>query len=485
MSEITDEEKKEIEEEAIEEEKAKESSLEIFETMAIPRAVMKLAIPAIVAVLFTMIYNLADTFFIGMTNSDLQVAAVSLCTPLFMVFTAIGTVFGMGGSSVISRAMGAGKMEYVKKVCSFCMWAGLITGVVVLIVYYVLMNPLLTMLGTSEGTREFARNYLQMIAIAGPFAIIPSAFANIIRCEGKSMIAALGMIGGNILNIILDPIFILACGMGTRGAGLATLISMIAATIYYVLYFVISEHSLLSIRIKHFSVREKIVPNVLSIGIPACLGSVMITVSTIIEQRMMAQYGDLPLAAIGIALKVLMIATMLAGGIGQGVQSMLGYCVGARMWERFNKTLRFSLLFAFFFCLILCIVCMIWTTPLVKLFLTEMDSIDYAVQFSRILLWTSPIAGMFYVCQNTMLAMGIPMQSLILNISRQGFVLIPLLFIMRAIMGMNGILWAQPISDIISFVLAIVLLLTAFRKLKRNAELSADAGPNTGQAEAV
>ncbi len=457
------------------EEKAKSSSLEIFETMAIPRAVMKLAIPAIVAVLFTMIYNLADTFFIGMTNDDLQVAAVSLCTPLFMVFTAIGTVFGMGGSSVISRAMGAGKMDYIKKVCSFCMWAGLIVGVVVLIVYYVLMNPLLTMLGTSEGTREFARNYLQMIAIAGPFAIVPSAFANIIRCEGKSMIAAAGMIGGNILNIILDPVFIIACGMGTRGAGLATLISMIAATIYYVVYFLVAS-SLLSIRIKDFSMREKIVPNVLSIGIPACLGTVMITVSTIIEQRLMASYGDLPLAAVGIALKVLMIATMLAGGIGQGVQSMLGYCVGGRMWERFNKTLRFSLIFAFLFCLILCIACMIWTTPLVKLFLTEMDSIGYAVQFSRILLWTSPIAGMFYVCQNTMLAMGVPMQSLILNISRQGFVLIPLLFIMRAIMGMNGILWAQPIADIISFILAIVLLLTALKKLKEKAPVDIEKG---------
>ncbi len=455
------------------EEKARESSLEIFETMAIPRAVMKLAIPAIVAVLFTMIYNLADTFFIGMTNDDLQVAAVSLCTPMFMVFTSIGTVFGMGGSSVISRAMGAGRMEYVKKVCSFCMWAGLVVGVLVLIVYFVFMNPLLTMLGTSEGTREFARNYLQMISIAGPFAIIPSAFANIIRCEGKSMIAAAGMIGGNILNIILDPVFILACGMGTRGAGIATMISMMVATLYYVLYFVICKGSLLSIKLKDFSVREKIVQNTLAIGIPACLGTVMITVSTIIEQRLMAQYGDLPLAAIGIALKVLMIANMLAGGIGQGVQSMLGYCVGARMWERFNKTLRFSLLFAFFFCLILGVACMIWTTPLVRLFLTEVDSIGYAVQFSRILLWTSPIAGMFYVCQNTMLAMGIPMQSLILNISRQGFVLIPLLYIMRAFMGMRGIVWAQPIADIISFILAIVLLLTAFRKLRRKAEEAA------------
>ncbi len=451
------------------EEKAKASSLEIFETMAVPRAVMKLAIPAIVAVLFTMIYNLADTFFIGMTNSDYQVAAVSLCTPLFMVFTAIGTVFGMGGSSVISRAMGAGKMEYVKKVCSFCMWAGLVVGVVVLIVYYIFMNPLLTMLGTSADTRQYAMNYLQMIAIAGPFAIIPSAFANIIRCEGKSMIAAVGMIGGNVLNIILDPVFILACGMGTRGAGLATLLSMLTATIYYVVYFMRSKDSLLSIRIKDFSMKERIVPNVLSIGIPACLGSVMITVSTIIEQSMMARYGDLPLAAVGIALKVLMIATMIAGGIGQGVQSMLGYCVGARTWERFNKTLRFSLLFALFLCLALAIVCMIWTQPIVNLFLTETDSIGYAVTFSRILLWTSPIAGMFYVCQNTMLAMGIPMQSLILNISRQGFVLIPLLFIMRAVMGMNGILWAQPIADIISFVLAIVLLLTAMKKLKQNA----------------
>ncbi len=451
--------------------KTTDNTMEIFETMSVPQAVFRNAIPAMIAVLFTIVYNLADTYFIGLTHDDLQVAAVSLCGPLFTIFTAIGTIFGMGGTSVISRAMGEGKRDYCKKVCSFCMWTGLGCGILLLIIYFVFMHPLLSVLGASADTWDYAKNYLQMIALAGPFAIIPSAYSNIIRCEGKSTVATLGMIGGNILNIILDPILILVFNMGTRGAGLATLISMIAATAYYVIYFMRGT-SILSIKLKDYSAKEHIVPNVLAIGIPACLGSLMISFSTMIVHAQMASYSDMALAAIGIALKVLMVATMLAGGIGQGVQAILGYCVGAHKWDRFKSCLNFSMWFAFIFCAVIAIVCYIFAKPIVGLFLTEVESINYATQFTRIVLWTSPIVGMFYVMANTIQAMGAAVQALVLNLSRQGFVFIPVLFIMKAIMGMNGLVWAQPVSDIISFAIAIWLLVYTFKSLRKKAELA-------------
>ncbi len=459
----------------MEEDQAKieeEKTIEVFETMSVPKAVFRNAIPAMVAVLFTIVYNLADTYFIGLTHDDLQVAAVSLCGPLFTIFTAIGTIFGMGGTSVISRAMGEGRRDYCRKVCSFCMWTGLACGVVLLVAYFIFMKPLLSVLGASTETWDYAKNYLQMIALAGPFAIIPSTFSNIIRCEGRSTAATIGMIGGNILNIILDPVLILACNMGTRGAGLATLISMIVATAYYVGYF-LKGKSILSIKLKDYSAKEHIVPNVLAIGIPACLASLMISFSTMIVHAQMAKYSDMALAAIGIALKVLMVATMLAGGIGQGIQAILGYCVGARKWKRFKSCLNFSMWFAFIFCAVIAIVCFIFAKPIVGLFLTETESITYATSFTRIVLWTSPIVGMFYVLANTLQAMGAAIPALVLNLSRQGYIFIPVLFIMKAIMGMNGLVWAQPISDIISFIISIVLLVYTFRSLQKKSEKKA------------
>ncbi len=458
------------------EKKQTANSMEVFESMPVSKAVFRNAIPAMIAILFTIVYNLADTLFIAMTHDDLQVAAVSLCGPLFTIFTAMGTIFGMGGTSVISRALGQGRKDYARKVCSFCMWAGVCIGIVLLVVYYIFMHPILNMLGASVDTFDFAKQYLQMIALAGPFAIIPSTFSNIIRCEGKSMSATIGMIGGNIINIILDPILILGCNMGTRGAGLATLISMICATAYYIFYFA-KKSNILTINPKEFSMKDRIVPNVLSIGIPACLGSLMISVSTMIVHAFMANYNDYALAAVGIALKILMIATMLAGGIGQGVQAILGYCVGSKNWKRFKDTLFFSMGFAFVFCLILTIICYVFTRQLSGLFLTDPQSIAYCVTFSRIMLWTSPIVGVFYVTQNTIQAMGAAVPALILNLSRQGIIFLPIMFILWAIIGMNGLVAAQPVADILSIILAFILLTTTSNKLKKVEEAEeAEAG---------
>ncbi len=468
--------------------KKQKDAMAVFETMSVPRAVFKLAIPAMIAVLFTVIYNIADTIFIGLVDVDTaaQSNAVGLCTSLFMIFTTLGTLFGMGGSSLISRKMGTGKEEdrqYVKKVSSFCFWIGLACGVVVMIIYLSAMDPLIRMLAGSTLDEEptlygYMRDYLIMISIAGIFAVVPSSFANIIRCEGKSTAAAAGMLGGNILNIILDPVFILACDMGTMGAGLATLISMFCACAYYVIYFFVTK-SMLSISPKDFSGRNKITSQVLAVGIPAALGSLMITVSTIIMLNMMGNDSMASQTGMSYALKIVMIATLMAGGIGQGVQSMLGYCLGAGMKERFNKTLWFSLGFAFIFCIVLGLICGIWAQPIASIFLIGESDASVVEEFTgcaeiyaRIMLYTSPLVGVFYVCQNTLLAMGSVVRSLIVNISRQGFILIPVLFIATAIApdSPEAIAYSQVISDGIAVVLAIILLVTMMNSVGNKAQ---------------
>lgn len=438
-------------------------SLDVFSTMSVPQAVIKNAIPAMVAMLMVLIYNLADTFFIGQTHNAYQVAAVSLATPVFLMFMAVGTIFGIGGTSVISRAMGEGKAEYAKKVCSFCMWACVVVGLVMSALFLIFMDSILLLIGASEDTWEYAKSYLTIVSCSGVFVLISNCYSNILRAEGQATKAMIGQVVGNLLNVVLDPVLILGFGWNITGAAIATVIGNVMAAGYYIAYFLRGGSSL-SIQIKDFSVKDKICSSVLAIGIPASLASVLMSVSQMIMNGLMAGYGDMAIAGIGVAMKVTMITGMIAMGIGQGIQPLLGYCVGARTWERYRKIMRFSMWFAFLLGLTMTVLCYLFTDRIVSAFLTEESAFDYAVQFARILLSTSTLFGVFYVLTNALQAMGAAVSSLIINLSRQGIIYIPALFILRTVLGVNGLVWAQPVADILSIGLAVGLYDITFRK---------------------
>ena len=285
-------------------------SLEIFKSAPISQAVLKNTVPAMVAMMMVLIYNLADTFFIGMTNDALMIAAVSLVTPVFLLFMAVGTVFGIGGTSVISRAMGEGRKEYAKKVCSFCMWSCIIVGIVMVVVIFAFMDTILKMLGASDDTIKYAREYLSIVTAAGPFVLISNCYANIIRTEGKAGMAMFGQLAGNLLNVILDPILILGFGWNVAGAAIATALSNLISAAYYVGYFKFGK-SMLSISLKYFSVKDNILKGVLAIGIPAALGDVLMSLSSIVLNSQMAKYGDMVVAGLGFAMKVTLISFMV------------------------------------------------------------------------------------------------------------------------------------------------------------------------------
>ena len=438
-------------------------SMELFSNAPVSQVVFKNALPAMAAMLMVLIYNLADTFFIGQTHDAYQVAAVSLATPVFLMFMAVGTIFGIGGTSVISRAMGEGKAEYAKRVCSFCMWACAIVGLVMSAVFLLFMDSILLLIGASEDTWEYAKSYLTIVSCSGVFVLISNCYSNILRSEGQATKAMIGQVIGNLLNVVLDPIMILGFGWNITGAAVATVIGNVTAAGYYIAYFLRGGSSL-SIRIKDFSVKDKICSSVLVIGIPASLASVLMSVSQIIMNGLMAGYGDMAIAGIGVAMKVTMITGMIAMGIGQGIQPLLGYCVGARTWERYRKIMRFSMWFAFLLGLTMTIFCYLFTDRIVSAFLTEESAFDYAVQFARILLSTSTLFGVFYVLTNALQAMGAAVSSLIINLSRQGLIYIPALFILKVALGVNGLVWAQPVADILSIGLAASLYVITFKK---------------------
>ena len=441
-----------------------QKSLEVFESMPVPKAVFKNALPAMAAMLMVLVYNLADTFFIGQTHDALQVAAVSLATPVFLIFMALGTVFGMGGTSVISRALGEGRKDYAKKVCSFCMWGCVIVGVVMAALFLIFMEPILSLIGASSDTWDLAKTYLMIVVCSGPFVLISNCYANVIRTEGESGRACMGQLLGNLLNVVLDPVMILGFGWNIAGAAIATVIGNVFGAGYYISYFLRGKSSL-SVRLKDFTLREKVCSSVLAIGVPAALGSMLMSVSQIIINSQMAEYGDMAIAGMGVAMKVVTITGMVCIGLGQGVQPLLGYCVGAKLWKRFKDVFKFSFIFSFILGVVLTVICYLFTNQIVSAFLADVTAFDYAVQFAKILLTTSPIFGVFYVLTNALQAMGAATASLVINLSRQGIIFIPVLFILKAVLGLTGLVWAQPVADILSILLAAVLYVNTYKKL--------------------
>ncbi len=439
-------------------------TLEGFGSGPVAMTVLKNAIPAILAMLMVLVYNLADTFFIGQTHNAYQVAAVSLATPVFLTFMALGTVFGVGGTSVISRALGEKRMDYALKVSAFCMWSCVAVGIVVAVLFYLFMDELLLLIGASTETWELTRDYLNIVTLCGPFVLIGNCFSNILRAEGQPTRAMTGMVAGNLLNVVLDPVMILGFGWGVTGAAIATVIGNLAGAAYYILYF-LRGNSNLSIGLSEFTAGEGVCRSVLGIGIPASLGSLLMSVSQIVTNSLMSGYGDMAIAGIGVAMKVTMMIGMVS--IGLGIQPLLGYCIGAKNWERYSGILRFSLLLSLVLGVTLTGVCYLFTDAIVSAFLTQPEALEYSVQFARILLSTSFLFGIFYCLINALQAMGAAAASFLINISRQGLIYIPALFLLRQLMGANGLVWAQPVADLLSLLLAAVLYGVSFTRLKQ------------------
>lgn len=276
----------------------------------------------------------------------------------------------------------------------------------------------------------------------------------------------MGQLLGNLLNVILDPIMILALHWNITGAAIATVIGNVVGAGYYILHF-LKGKSTLSIRLQDFSVKNRVASGVFAIGIPAALGNLLMSISSILMNSQMAKYGDMAVAGVGVAMKVTMMTGMVCIGLGQGVQPLLGYCVGARNWERYKSALRLSLQFAFALSVVLTALCYLFTGQIVSAFLTDAAAYDYGLTFSRILLCTSFLFGVFYVLTNALQACGAATESFIVNISRQGLIYIPAMFLLGSIFHETGLIWAQPVADVLSFLLAVALY---YRKSKTMVE---------------
>ena len=322
--------------------KERKNNTLVFTDYSVPKAVGTLAIPSMLGMLINVIYNLADTFFVGQTGDKNQVAAVSVAMPVFLFFLAVGNLFGVGGCAYISRSLGEGKKEKIKSISSFCIYIGIIVAVVLSAIFIAFKRPILYLVGASDFTIDFACDYMFWIALGGVFSVTSIVACNLVRGEGAAKESMIGMVIGQVINIILDPIFILAPGnklfgitlpfgfdMGVKGAAIATVIGNIASVLYFIVYFMRGK-SILSISPKRFSAKDGIVKGVVSVGLPASLNNLLMSLSNIVVNIFLAKYGDNAVAAMGVAMKANMLVVMLQIGLAQGIQPLVGYCYGAK-----------------------------------------------------------------------------------------------------------------------------------------------------------
>ena len=446
-----------------------QKTIEIFKNAPVPKAVLSNVIPSIISMIMVLVYNLADTFFIGQTKNALMVAGVSVATPVFLLFMAVGMLFGIGGTSLISRMLGEEKADAAKKVSSFCYWTGLAVGIVSMVLIFIFAEPICMAVGASEDTIGYAKEYLQIVAFGIPFLIVSNSFSNIIRAEGRAKTAMTGMIIGNLMNIILDPIMILGFGWDVAGAAIATVIGNVFSALFYTMHL-LSKKCILSIKPRDYQARN-IISGVFAIGVPASLNSVLMSVSNIVINNVMLGFGDMAVAGLGVAMKVNMIVVMLLIGLGTGVQPLLGYCYGAGNKKRYMAVLRFSLCLALVLSLIMTFICYTFAGDLVTLILDEANAYEFGMSFSRIYILSGPVMGILFVMINAIQSTGAALPSLILSISRQGLLYMPILFIFTKVFDeAKMMVLAQPVTDYLAATLAIILFITCCVKRFKNME---------------
>lgn len=456
---------------------------QVFESYSIPKAVATMAVPSMLGMLINIVYNLADTFFVGQTGDSNQVAAVSVSMPLFLIFIAVGNLFGVGGCAFISRSLGEGRQDRVKKISSFCIYTSILLGIVLGVLFMVFKTPLLYMVGASDNTIGFASDYLKWVAIGSPSVITAITVCNLVRGEGAAKTSMFGSILGQVVNIVLDPIFILSggdelfgfkmpfgFGLGVAGAAIATVIGNICSVIFFLLYF-LKGKSILSIAPKRYTFKDGIAKGVINVGLPASLNNLLMSLSNIIVNIVLVSYGDNAVAAMGVAMKANMLVVMLQIGLGQGVQPLIGYCYGARNYDRMKKCLHFSMVCNIVIGTVMTLFYVVFKENVISMFIDDANVIELGVKMLIALMSPGPIIGIMFILNFSFQGMGKGIQSLILSIGRQGLIYIPLLFILNAAVGLEGIIWAQASADYACVIMSLIMWFVVKKGIKKQAQI--------------
>ena len=440
-----------------------EEKAAVFDTDHLVRTYFTQALPVVFSMMIGLIYNLADTYFIARTGNTLIVAGVSVCAPVFTVLMAFGNVYAQGGSSLISRLMGKNDQGSVRRVSSFCFYLAIATGVALAVPMVIFQDPILKLLGASDEVMPYANEYYLVLAVGAPAVILPFIHSNLLRCEGSSTLSMLGNVGGSLLNIILDPIFIQTLDMGAAGAAIATVIGNLASDLFF-LIIVLKKSRHLSVDPRGWRVSGEELRQIFSVGITAAVTNIASSVCVVVVNQFLKGYGDDKIAAWGIAGKVAMISQMALIGLAFGGVPLFGYLYGGRDFKSLKKLLRFCSGFIFGYGAVTAAAIGLLAPMLTRIF---MDDPGIVADGSLMLRWQvlgSAFAGIVLLFTCLFQATGKAVPALALSLSRQGVVFLLVLGVAVLVAGYNGLLAAQPIADLLSAGLALAMWRAAFRR---------------------
>ena len=443
----------------------------LFEEAPIPKSVALLSVPTILSSLVYMLYSLADTFFVGLLNDPVQTAAVTLAATVLLAFNAVNNLFGVGASSMMSRALGCGDMKTLRRSSAFGFYGALFSAILFSTLCTVFMSPLLAILGADNVTAGPTQHYMfWTVTLGAAPAILNVVMAYLLRSEGATLHASIGAMSGCILNMILDPIFILPemFNMGVEGAALATLISNIVSCVYFFCYLYVKRGvTSVCIDIREFGFHRNVVAGVCTVGIPASIQNLLNVLSHTLLNNLAAPYGAAALAAMGIASKVSMLPWYISNGISQGVMPLIGYNYAARNIRRMKGALTFTIKLSQGLLISLAALMCIFSPGIITLFIEDAETVGYGAVFLRGMTIGMPLITMDFLAVGVFQAVGKGSLSLLMAFCRKLVLEIPILFLLNRLFPLYGMAFSQTAAEAGMAVVGTLLLVRLMRQIER------------------
>lgn len=437
----------------------------LFKSEKPSKALLKFCVPAIIGMVINSLFNFVDAIFIGQLGTE-QMAASAITFPIAMFFIGVGMIFGTGGGSYISRLLGKKDQDRSEKTSSVSVFGGVLFTIILTAVFLLSITPILKMLGASGKTLEYAKEYAIPYLIGSVFVVVNITLTNLVRSQGAILFSMLSMAFAGILNIVLDPLLMFTFGMGISGAAVATIISRMCSILLFVWYYK-TGRSTVNVGLKQVKPDRKMLSEIFKIGIPGFLFQLLTTISTAIINILASGYGTEAVAAMGIVMRIMGIGMFVVFGYSKGFQPIAGYNYGAGNISRLKRLTNLSMIYTTILSLIMTGVYFVFSENIINLFTTNTAVLEMSKDGLFAASYVLPTFGIQFIITTLFLSCGKGKQGSFLSMARQGIFFIPLAFLLSSTLGLTGIYWIQPISDLLSFAAAIVLGISFFRSLSK------------------
>ena len=448
----------------------KNSKLELLGSAPIPKALVSLGIPIMIGMLINALYNLVDAYFVGGLGES-PMGAISIVFPLGQVVVGLGLMFGNGAASYLSRLLGRDDKDTANKVASTALYSSVIIGAILIIIATIFLKPILTLLGATDTIMPYALTYARIYIISCIFNVFNVTMNNIVASEGAAKTTMCALLLGAIINIGLDPLFIYTFDMGVAGAAIATAISQFVSTLVYLSY-AFRKKSTFTFSIKAFEPTKQIFMEILKIGVPTLTFQLLTSLSIALINRASSGYGDSVIAGMGAVTRITSMGTLVVFGFLKGFQPIAGFSYGAKNFNRLREAIRTSILWSTIFCIIVGLLMFLFSEQIIAQFANGNEAM---ISVGKKSLMANGLSfflfGFYTVYSSLFLALGKGTAGFVLGACRQGICFVPVIFLLPIIWGMNGILYAQPIADILSVIITVFMALNLHKQLSKEEQV--------------